>query len=87
MATVFIVRCAHQETSKQEVPYNYTMFVTLAALAERVKQLEHIMLGHIDEMDFTNAKGLEHKIVEARKMFYLASEFERAAAVAQHTWS
>jgi len=60
------------DASHHEVPYNYKMFVTLASLADRVKSLEHIMVGHISKIDYGNAKGLEHKILEARKLFYLA---------------
>ena len=60
------------DASHHEVPYNYKMFVTLASLADRIKSLEHIMVGHVSKIDYSNAKGLEHKILEARKLFYLA---------------
>ena len=61
------------DASHHECPYNFRMFSTLAMLYERVASLEHILEGKIDEIDFANGKGLEHKLLESRKLFYLGA--------------
>lgn len=56
---------------------NFEMFTTIASLTERVKCLEYVLVGQIDDADFTNAVGLEHKMCEARTLFSLSASAKR----------
>lgn len=60
------------DTSMGQTVFNYRMFITIAALSERVTAMDEMLAGMLDSLDFRDARALKLKIMKGRQLFYLA---------------
>ena len=51
---------------KQEVPYDFKVFSTIAALSERILSVDEKVRPFMDKLDFTNATFLQYVTISYR---------------------